>query len=178
MWQQTGSFIRIMQGSQKPDEPNRLPPLRPILSAVGTCSYNLAKFFVLILKEFTINEYTVKDSLSFSKEIRNKSTSLYMASPDIRSLFTNIPLDETIHICLKLLFNKKRKVKGMLKKYVKELLTHVIKSLTFMFNDIYYKEVDRVAMGSPLGPTLINLFSVYYESKWLEDCPQQFKQQF
>ena len=101
-----------------------------------------------------------------------------MASPDIRSLFTNIPLDETIHICLKLLFNKKRKVKGMLKKYVKELLTHVIKSLTFMFNDIYYKEVDRVAMGSPLGPTLINLFSVYYESKWLEDCPQQFKQQF
>ena len=94
-------------------------------------------FFVSILKEFTINEYTVKDSFSFSNEIRNKSTSLYMASLNIQSLFTNIPLDETIDICLKLLFNKKRKVKKrMLKKHVKELLTHAVKSSTFMFNDV------------------------------------------
>ena len=33
-------------------------------------------------------------------------------------------------------------------------------------------------MGSPLGPTLANLFLVHYESKWLENCPQQFKPQF
>ena len=33
-------------------------------------------------------------------------------------------------------------------------------------------------MGSPLGLTLANLLLVYYESKWLEDCPQQFKLQF
>ena len=66
----------------------------------------------------------------------------------------------------------------MLKKHVKELLTHAVKSSTFMFNDVYYKQVDGVAMGSPLGPTLANLFLVYYESKWLENCPQQFKPQF
>ena len=99
---------------------------------LGPFSYNLAKFFVPILKEFTINEYTVKDSFSFSNEIRNKSTSLYMASFDIQSLFTNIPLDETIDICLELLFNKKRKVKGMLKKYVTKLLMCAVKSSTFV----------------------------------------------
>ena len=47
-----------------------------------------------------------------------------------------------------------------------------------MFNDVYYKEVDGVAMGSPLGPTLANFFLVYYESKWLQYCPKQFKPQF
>ena len=104
---------------------------------LGPFSYNLAKFFVPILKEFTINEYTVKDSFSFSNEIRNKSTSLYMASFNIQSLSTNIPLDETIDICLELLFNKKRKVKGTLKKHVKELLTHAVKPSTFLFNDVY-----------------------------------------
>ena len=134
-----GVLYGLCKFQKKPDEPNRLPPLRPILSAIGTCSYNLAKFFVPILKEFTINEYTVKDSFSLSNEICNKSTSLYMASFDIQSLFTNIPLDETIDICLELLFNKKRKVKGMLKKHVKELLTHSVKSSTFMFNNVYYK---------------------------------------
>ena len=86
-----------------------------------------------------------------------------MASFDIQSLFTNIPLDETIDICLELLINKKRKVKGMLKKHVKELLTHAVKSSAFTFNDVYYKQVDRVAIGSPLGPTLANLFIVYYK---------------
>ena len=35
---------------KKSDEPNKLPPLHPILSAIGTCSYNLANFFVPILK--------------------------------------------------------------------------------------------------------------------------------
>ena len=131
-----GVLYRLCKVHKKPDEANRLPTLRPILSAIGTCSYNLAKFFVPILKKFTINEYTVKDSFSFSNEIRNKSTSLYMASFDIQSLFTNIPLNETIDICLELLFNKKRKVKGMLKKHVKELLTHAVKSSTFIFNDV------------------------------------------
>ena len=29
-------------------------------------------------------------------------------------------------------------------------------------------------MGSPLGPTLANLFLVNYENKWLKDCPVQF----
>ena len=66
----------------------------------------------------------------------------------------------------------------MLKKHVKELLTHAVKSSTFMFNDVYYKQVDGVAMGSPLGLTLANLLLVYCESKLLEDCPQQFKLQF
>ena len=47
-----------------------------------------------------------------------------------------------------------------------------------MFNDVYYKQVDGVAMGSPLGPTLANFFLVYYESKWLQNCPKQFKPQF
>ena len=60
MWKQTGSFIQIMQGYE---EPNGLTPLRSILSAIGTCSNNLAKIFVPIIKDFTVNEYTVKDSL-------------------------------------------------------------------------------------------------------------------
>ena len=45
-------------------------------------------------------------------------------------------------------------------------------------NPQHYKQVDGVAMGSPLEPTLANLFLVYYESKWFENCPQQFKTQF
>ena len=45
----------------------------------------------------------------------------------------------------------------------------------FMFNDILFKQKDRVAMGSPLGPTMANSFLSSYEMKWLEQCPNEFK---
>ena len=39
------------------------------------------------------------------------------------------------------------------------------------------KQIDGATMPSPLGPTLANLFLVYYEHKWL-DIPLQVKPKF
>ena len=33
-------------------------------------------------------------------------------------------------------------------------------------------------MGSPLGPTMANVFQSFYELKWLEQCPNEFKPVF
>ena len=96
---------------------NDLPPFRVILSAIGTCTYNIAKFLVSVLKDFTLNEYTVPDAFSFCDEIQEKDNNLVMASFDIESLFTNIPLDETIYIFVNNVFNNKKIVKRLLEKY-------------------------------------------------------------
>ena len=45
------------------------PPFQPILSAINTSTYKLAKFLAPILKSLTSNEYTVKDSFAFAEEI-------------------------------------------------------------------------------------------------------------
>ena len=47
-----------------------------------------------------MNEYTLKDSFEFAKDIINQNSNCFMASLDVESLFTNIPLDETIKIAL------------------------------------------------------------------------------
>ena len=47
-----------------------------------------------------------------------------------------------------------------------------------MFNNKYYKQVDDVAMESPLGPASANIFMCSFESKWLRDCPNDFKPVF
>ena len=51
----------------------------------------MAKFLIPILEPLTHNRFTIKDSFNFAKEIWYDS-SLYMATLDVESLFTNIPL--------------------------------------------------------------------------------------
>ena len=44
-----------------------------------------------------------------------------------------------------------------------------------MFNNKFYKQIDGVAMGSLLGPTVANIFMYSFENKWLKDCPHSLK---
>ena len=75
---------------------NNIPQFRPNLSAINTPVYKLTKYLVPILSPLTVNDYTVKDSFTFSKDFFNFDHNLFMASLDVGSLFANIPLDETI----------------------------------------------------------------------------------
>ena len=101
--------------------------------------------------------------------------SQYMASLDVDSLFTNIPLVETINICCDLLFRDQPIVDGLNKSELKTLLQLATQESFILFNGSYYKQIDGVAMGSPLGPTLANIFLGYHEEIWLSKCPKEFK---
>ena len=78
---------------------NNTPKFRPILSAINTPTYLLAKYLNPILSPLTTNEFTVKNSFDFAEEVVNYDHKLYMASLDVESLFTNIPFEETIKSC-------------------------------------------------------------------------------
>ena len=84
-------------------------------------------------------------------------------------------MSETIDICCDELFKQKRKVSGMNKVEFKSLMELATKDMLFLFNGNYYNQVEGVAMGSPLGPKLANIFLCYHEKKWLRDCPEEFK---
>ena len=46
----------------------------------------------------TTNEYTIKDSFTFVEELQNFVFKFVMASFEIESPFTNVPLQETIDV--------------------------------------------------------------------------------
>ena len=74
------------------------PPFRPILSAIKTPSYNIAKHLVPNLESITTNQFTIKNSFEFAKEVIEQDSGLFMASLDAGSFFTKIPVEEAINI--------------------------------------------------------------------------------
>ena len=90
-----------------------------------------------------------------------------MVSYDVCSLFTNIPLSETIDIAVKLILENKKDLKFSENELTK-LFPFATAQIHFYFDGKIFDQVDGVAMGSPLGPALANLFMGYYEQKWLE----------
>ena len=82
------------------------PKLCPIISSIGTFNYNLARFLYDLLSPLVPNDYSCKDTFSFVSQIKNANLSKkFLVSYDVTSLFTNIPLQETIDIAINLIFN-------------------------------------------------------------------------
>ena len=154
---------------------NNLPKFRPIVSMIGTPTYKLSKFLVPFITPITTNEYTVKDSFAFAKEVLEYDSNLFMSSLDVTSLFTNIPLKETTDIICNELFKDQECIGGMNKRTFRELLTLAMEETCFIFDGKLYKQCDGVSMGSPLGPDYANSFMSYHEKIWLADCPDDIK---
>ena len=148
-----------------------LPKFRPIISQIGSPTYKIAKYLLGFIQPFTTNDYTVKDTFHFVSMLDGKDHRLIMASLDVESLFTNIPLDETIDIVVKKVFHQKSQLNGLSRNDFKSLLTLCTKGTVFYYNGNYYRQRDGVAMGSPLGPALANAFLCHHESTWIDECP-------
>ena len=113
------------------------------------------------MSPLTTNEFTVKNSFDFAEEVVNYDHNLYMASLDVESLFTNIPLEETIKNCAKDLFSNNFYSGKLSRKDLSELLKLATTESFFIFDNKLYKQINGVAMGSPLGPTLANTISAF-----------------
>ena len=57
--------------------------------------------------------HTVKNSFEFSEEIADQDPGFFMASLDVESLFTSVPLEEIISVCCDSLFSNTAKVNNI-----------------------------------------------------------------
>ena len=100
---------------------------------------------------------------------------MVITSFDVESLFTNIHLQETIDLCVELSFNDKPNIDDFAITDFHKLLIVTTSESLVLFDGEYYKQIDGVAMASPLGPTFTNLFLSYHEQISLKNYPCEFK---
>ena len=163
----TGSQRPRIYGSPKTHKEGT--PLRPILSMTGSSHHELGKWLAGLLQPVLerFSSHCISDSFTFAKTMQNLDIdpNVFMCSFDVSSLFTNVPLDETTKICSEALYDQPNSRPVIPKDVFVELMKSATSSVEFSFNTTMYKQTDGVAMGSPLGPALANIFVGYYEDK-------------
>ena len=88
-----------------------------------------------------------------------------MWSFDVDRLSTNVPLEETINTCAEALYDKNESQLYFLTDKFAELMHSATSTGEFSVDNIIYKQIDKVATGSPFGPALFNIFVKCHEEK-------------
>ena len=141
-------------------------PLRPIISNIGTATYQIAKYLASLLSPLSKSDFTVSSTNEVVETLKLTKVpdNCELVSFDVTSLFTNVPLEYTIDITLRKIYDDKLINTDIPKKEMKELLLLCTKNVHFTFEGITYQQLDGVAMGSPLGPVLAGIFMVELET--------------
>ena len=140
-------------------------PLRPIISQVLTPTYSTAKKLDHIIKPYIQSQYSIKSRDDFLEILRTAvpSPDNHPMSLDAESLFTNVPIMETIDIIVKNVYHHPfLKPPEIPKSILKEMLLLCTTRVPFRHvNNKLFIQNDGVSMGSPLGPT----FAEFYMSE-------------
>ena len=134
---------------------------RPIIDQTGTYTYHAAKVIAEYLKPLCQSEYRITDTQHFAHLATNLppvKEDEEDVSYDVESLFTNIPIQDTINFIMEEIYVR-NKIKPIASKLIfKRLLTRLAMENTFIFDNKFYKQVDGCSMGGPLSVTFSDIF--------------------
>lgn len=155
-------------------------PLRPVMSAIGSYNYKLAKLLANKLQPLRNSSYMLKDTFDFTKSIKKLNSTMTqhrMVSFDVTSLFTKVPLTYTINLILNRMYGTEHNCPQFIKSKtdwcskclnrhdMEKLLNMATSDTHFSFNNKYYQQHNGVAMGSPLAPVIADIFMIHLENK-------------
>ena len=165
----TGSTPARLYGIPKIHKDVNNPPYRPVLSMVNAYPSNLAKYLDNILKPFIPRDRTCTDSFDFKQKLLNAHLppNSYIVSYDVVSLFTNVPVKETVNYILELIPENQLPLP---KSILRTLLLLATTNILFSFDDKLYLQEEGVCMGSNLGPTMASFALSMIEDKF-NDTP-------
>ena len=168
---QPGLFFGLAKVHKLKDDQKSVEnlPLRPVISNIGTSTYQISKYMASLLAPLTKSKQNIESTQDFINKLRTLRIpeGYKMVSLDVVSLFTSVPLEYTIQIILDKVFKEKKIKTKLSHKELKTLLELCTKEMHFSFNDKIYKQINGVAMGSPLGPVLANIFMVHLEEEMI-----------
>ena len=100
----------------------------------------------------------------FLTKLKDFDFNQFLVSYDVKSLFTNIPLSYTINIIVDYVYSPYYNEHPPSKKNIFIKLMHLSTRGMFLYNNKLYEQIDDVAMGCPLAPTVVNFLLGHFET--------------
>ena len=150
-------------------------PLRPIVSSIGSPTYNLAKFLTHIVSPLSGKTSSfVKDSRDFVEKVRRlrPEEGSILVSFDVTSLFTKVPIAEALEVIGRRLEEQETEDRRttLTVDSIKQLLHLCLTSTYFMWNGRFYEQKEGAAMGNPLSPVVANIYMEHFETLAIESA--------
>ena len=162
------THLPLFYGRAKLHKPST--PLRPVVATCGTSTYALAKSLAAVLKPLVGYSGRIlrstSDLIDVMKTVTVNDDELPV-SYDVKSLFTSIPVKESIEVCEERLRQDSTLADrtSMDVETIISLLRFCLTSTSFQYGGKHFKQVDGVAMGSPVSSVIADIFMENQEMK-------------
>ena len=155
--------------------PFHIPPGRPIVSDIGSESYNISKYIDHFLKPIAILQPSyVKDTFDFIhkiKQVTNLPQNTLLVTCDVESMYTNINNEDGL-AAVQFFFNKYPRPDRP-----SDLLLNILKvclaSNDFLFLGNFWLQISGTAMGKIFAPSYANLFMAKMEQDFFNHTGYQ-----
>ena len=160
-------------------------PLRPIVSSIGSVTYDVSKHIAGLLSNLVgKSAYHVKDTNSFVGDLKDVTieNDEVMVSFDVEALFTSVP----VHVACEEARSKLEEELGNLESDLRaktamevseivQLLKLCLETTYFQVDGRFYRQKWGTAMGSPVSVVIANMFMESLEQSALRSFPQPVK---
>ncbi|XP_064120161.1 uncharacterized protein LOC135224767 [Macrobrachium nipponense] len=124
-------------------------PLRPIISQMTSPTYRIAKVLNDLLVPYIPGAYSLKSAVEFIDLLQEKGPEDDIASLDVESFFTNVPVEETIDIILDRVYRSEKNPLPISEDVLRDMRKASTKERPFLSNQgELFRQIDGVAMGS------------------------------
>ena len=140
-------------------------PIRSKISQITIPTYKLPKHLNAIINHYVPNKYMLKSTSDFIDILKIKGNNGIIASLDVESLFTDVPIME------KMIQNVYHH-NTLPPPKIPEKILRIIKTVYYPFitaNGQLYCQIEGVAMSSPLGPCIANYYMANLENNTLSN---------
>ena len=152
---------------------------RPVISHRNAPMSNSSKWLAGQLASCVglISQAHIRNTRDFHNRVKRSKAKGRLLSLDVKSLFTNIPLDEVIDIIRSHSIGPDPLYRNF--PIDPEIFCNLLKVTTsfnqFNFMGEYYRQISGVPMGSSLSPILANIFMEFFETQLIEDIPEDLR---
>ena len=149
------------------------PPMRPIISQIGTATYSTAKYLNSLLSPYLPKKHLIQSTYEFIEISKQVKSPKLLASLDVENLFTNVPINKTIDIIIENAYNHPTIPPPDLPvNTLRKLLKICTTETPFTTPDgAVYQQIDGVSMGSCLGVLFANFYMCDLENRILPTIP-------